>query len=54
MLAVQSIVGEIVELKQERRLILARHYQDSVIQEVADAMGDSLSWPATRRSSTAM
>jgi quinolinate synthase len=41
--AVQSIVDEILELKQQRRaIILAHHYQDSEIQELADAIGDSL------------
>jgi quinolinate synthase len=40
---VQSIVDEILELKQQRRaVILAHHYQDSEIQELADAIGDSL------------
>jgi quinolinate synthase len=41
--AVQSTVDEILELKQQRRaIILAHHYQDSEIQELADAIGDSL------------
>jgi quinolinate synthase len=41
--AVQSIVDEILELKQQRRaIILAHHYQDSEIQEIADSVGDSL------------
>ena len=41
--AVQSIVDEILELKQERRaIILAHHYQESEIQELADSVGDSL------------
>lgn len=41
--AVQSIVDEILELKQQRRaIILAHHYQDSEIQELADSVGDSL------------
>src|SRR5712671_4355337 len=40
---VQSIVDEILELKQKRRaIILAHHYQESEIQELADAVGDSL------------
>jgi quinolinate synthase len=43
MLAVQTITEEIIELKRERRaMILAHHYQDSEIQEIADAIGDSL------------
>ena len=41
--AVPSIVDEILELKQQRRaIILAHHYQDSEIQELADSIGDSL------------
>lgn len=41
--AVQSIVDEIQELKQQRHaVILAHHYQDSEIQELADSVGDSL------------
>src|SRR5512135_2919595 len=41
--AVQSIVDEILDLKQQRRaIILAHHYQESEIQELADSIGDSL------------
>src|SRR5580704_446583 len=41
--AVQTITEEILELKRQRRaMILAHHYQDSEIQEIADAVGDSL------------
>jgi quinolinate synthase len=41
--AIQSIVDEILELKQQRRaIILAHHYQDPEIQELADSIGDSL------------
>ncbi len=41
--AVQSITDEILDLKQQRRaVILAHHYQDTEIQELADAIGDSL------------
>jgi quinolinate synthase len=41
--AVQSITEEILDLKQQRRaVILAHHYQESEIQELADAIGDSL------------
>src|SRR5262249_35995772 len=41
--AVQSIVDEIFELKQNRRaMILAHHYQIDEIQEIADSVGDSL------------
>ncbi len=43
MVAVQSITEEISELKRTRRaVILAHHYQDAEIQELADAVGDSL------------
>src|SRR5215472_11103973 len=39
----QSIAEEILELKHQRHaMILAHHYQDSEIQELADAIGDSL------------
>lgn len=41
--AVTSIVEEILELKKQRRaILLAHHYQESEIQEIADAIGDSL------------
>ncbi len=40
---VTSIAEEILELKRERHaMILAHHYQDAEIQELADAVGDSL------------
>src|ERR1700719_2762302 len=43
MVAVQSITEEIAELKKARRaVILAHHYQEHEIQELADAVGDSL------------
>jgi len=43
MLGVRSITDEILDLKRQRRaMILAHHYQDSEIQEIADAIGDSL------------
>ncbi len=38
-----QIVDEIVDLKTRRHaIILAHHYQDSEIQELADSIGDSL------------
>jgi quinolinate synthase len=41
--AVQSITDEILDLKRQRRaMILAHHYQDTEIQDIADAIGDSL------------
>src|SRR5690242_4743684 len=43
MVALQSITEEIAELKRSRRaVILAHHYQEREIQELADAVGDSL------------
>src|SRR5882724_2225303 len=43
MVATHSIVDEIEELRRDRRAtILAHHYQDAEIQELADSVGDSL------------
>ncbi len=43
MVSAPSIVEEITELKQRRRaIILAHHYQEPEIQELADNVGDSL------------
>lgn len=43
MLSTPTITEEILELKQQRKaVILAHHYQDSEIQELADIVGDSL------------
>jgi quinolinate synthase len=43
MVLTQTLVEEISDLKRDRRaVILAHHYQDSEIQELADAVGDSL------------
>jgi quinolinate synthase len=43
MLSTPTITEEILELKEQRKaIILAHHYQDSEIQELADIVGDSL------------
>jgi len=43
MIASSAIAEDITALKQERRaIILAHHYQDAEIQDLADAVGDSL------------
>ena len=43
MIAAKSVSEEILELKEERHaVILAHHYQESEIQDLADSIGDSL------------
>ncbi len=43
MLATSTIAEEILDLKKQRRaILLAHHYQDTEIQEIADVIGDSL------------
>src|ERR1700724_1735215 len=43
MLATATIAEEILDLKSSRRaILLAHHYQESEIQELADSVGDSL------------
>jgi quinolinate synthase len=43
MLTAPTLAEEILELKTQRRaIILAHHYQEAEIQELADAIGDSL------------
>lgn len=43
MLAAKSITDEILDLKRERNaILLAHHYQETEIQEIADHIGDSL------------
>jgi quinolinate synthase len=43
MMVVDTVVEEIQRLKQDRHaIILAHHYQEAEIQEIADSIGDSL------------
>lgn len=43
MIATKSVAEEILDLKRDRKaILLAHHYQDSEIQELADSVGDSL------------
>src|SRR3954468_16962155 len=43
MIALSTIADEILELKRDRRaILLAHHYQEAEIQEIADVVGDSL------------
>jgi quinolinate synthase len=43
MVAASTVAEEILDLKHERRaILLAHHYQEAEIQEVADFVGDSL------------
>ena len=43
MLFTKTVAEEILDLKQERKaVLLAHHYQEPEIQELADAVGDSL------------
>ena len=43
MLATRTLAEEITDLKKDRRaILLAHHYQESEIQDLADAIGDSL------------
>jgi quinolinate synthase len=43
MLATRTLAEEILDLKRVRRaILLAHHYQESEIQELADSIGDSL------------
>ena len=43
MLTTRTIADDILELKEQRKaVILAHHYQDAEIQDLADAVGDSL------------
>src|ERR1700712_483643 len=51
MLATQTIAEEILDLKRDRRaILLAHHYQDAEIQELADVVGDSLELARKARS----
>ena len=49
-----SIEEEILELKRERNaVLLAHHYQESEIQELADFIGDSLELARKAQTTTA-
>ena len=51
MLAAPTITEEILTLKKERRaILLAHHYQEPEIQELADSIGDSLELARKARS----
>jgi quinolinate synthase len=51
MLATHTIAEEILDLKRDRRaIILAHHYQEAEIQELADSIGDSLELARKARS----
>jgi len=51
MVATQTIAEEILDLKSDRRaILLAHHYQEAEIQELADAVGDSLELARKARS----
>jgi quinolinate synthase len=51
MLAASTITEEILTLKKERRaILLAHHYQEPEIQELADSIGDSLELARKARS----
>src|ERR1700722_10607709 len=50
MLATATIADEIEDLKKQRRaILLAHHYQEPEIQELADVVGDSLELARTAR-----
>jgi quinolinate synthase len=50
MVTAPTLAEEILELKKQRRaVILAHHYQESEIQELADSVGDSLELARTAR-----
>src|SRR5438477_5344391 len=43
MLATSTVAEEILDLRRDRKaILLAHHYQDAEIQELADFVGDSL------------
>src|ERR1017187_3829812 len=43
MIAAPTIADEIVDLKKQRKaILLAHHYQEPEVQELADVVGDSL------------
>jgi quinolinate synthase len=53
--AAPSIADEILELKRDRNaILLAHHYQEPEIQELADCVGDSLELARKASSARAM
>ena len=55
MFAAPTLTEEILDLKRQRRaILLAHHYQEPEIQEIADVVGDSLELAARLLDTKAM